>query len=509
MRTLHSIHDALLRFWESHPVLLYSLFLLTGFQTAFFHDPSLFLLGTALALPLLFSQKRQNRIRLICGCCLLLTSCLWGSTLYLFPKLPPGGMQGKAHLEIGSVSLTSNHFGKRWTYRGTLRVFTSEEGLIIARRIPYTTHIAANEDLKRPPATQEYLVEGRLKETSPGRYTLIVGKHTPWHPIAGTWSFAEMRLNAKNAVAAFIQKNIGNSRSATFLTGIATGYFDDHLMTMEFSRFGLQHIMAISGFHFAIIASFFGLLLRMITPRDFASTLLILVLSSYFLFLGSAPSVMRAWISIIVVLVGSLIRRESSGLNTLGIALFFTLLYDPLFCWNIGFQFSFIATAAILLLFPICDLLLQSSITKRRLSELVEMNRSTQHAYCLLTAFRQAVALTLAVNLITLPLLLYQFQRFPLLGLIHNLFFPFLVSISMILLVLACLSQLLPPVSFLIHKLNSLYTQFVLDFTYKIPKSIDVVLIYAIPLYLLVIYLILVFAVAIYLRENRSGREEN
>lgn len=507
MRIIRSFQEALLRFWEQHPALLYALFLLLGFQLAFFREPILFMPGMALTLPLLFSSKKLDRLRIGLGLCLTITAWFWGVNLYQFPAIPQGGIQGQAYIDISSVSLTSNHFGKRWTYRGTLHRFISEEGKVIARRIPYTIHIPANAELTRPTANKEYLITGRLKESAPGRYHIIVGKHTPWHPIAGSWGFAEMRFDAKNAIGSYIKNNIANNRAGIFLTGIATGYFDDHLMSLEFSRFGLQHIMAISGFHFAIIAGFFGFLLRLFVNREVAAALLTFLLSGYFLFLGCAPSVMRAWISIVVVLVGYLLRRESSGLNTLGVALMITLLFDPLFCWNLGFQFSFIATAAILLLYPACDLILQSSLTKRSLSELVEMNRATQHAYCLLTSFRQALALTLAVNLITLPIMLYHFQRFPLLSLIHNLFFPFLVSISMILLVLASLAHpFLPPIASIIHNLNSFYTKFVLDFTYKLPKSLDIVWITSIPLSLLTVYLVLAFGFAIYVRFCKMHR---
>lgn len=320
-----------------------------------------------------------------------------------------------------------------------------------------------------------------------------------------------MRFQAKQAVGTYIRKHITGQRPATFLTGIATGEFDDRLMAFEFSRFGLQHIMAISGFHFAIIAAMLSALLRFVCKKRVGTLFLILLLSSYCLFLGSSPSILRAWITIFIALLSFLLERRGSGLNSLGIAMLIVLLMDPLACCHIGFQFSFIITGAILLFYAWFNGMLQQILLKRSLSQMVQMDRFNQYGYCVLAFFRQALALTAAVNLIAIPMMLFHFQKFPLLSLAYNLFFPFLVSIAMLLLLLGLIfSCVLPFLGEALHYFNSLYTQWMLNLTYNIPANFD--LAWSVPVFpveLLIIYLTLIFFFGICLKYFLEKRQED
>lgn len=299
-------------------------------------------------------------------------------------------------------------------------------------------------------------------------------------------------------------------RSGSFLAGIATGDFDDPLMSYELGRFGLQHIMAISGFHFAIIASILGLFLRLFLAKKRACLLLMFLLSTYFAFLGCGPSILRAWISISIALGGFLLSRRAIGLNSLGVALMAVLIYDPLMWQSIGFQFSFVTTAAILLLFSGCDCVIQGLFAKRPLSLTVHMNSLNQHGYCVLTAIRQAFSLTVAVNLVALPLMLYYFHKFPWMSLAYNLFFPFLVSISMLLLMIGTLSHwILPPLGAAIHTINDRFTYFMLNYTYQMPVTVDFVWrVESLPVGLLVLHLCAVFGAGIWLRDYAKRKSE-
>jgi competence protein ComEC len=228
--------------------------------------------------------------------------------------------------------------------------------------------------------------------------------------------------------------------------------------------------MAISGFHFAIIASILALLLRFMIPERLSTPLLILLLSSYFFFLGDSPSIIRAWITILVALVGLSLERRSFGINSLGVAILFILLYNPLMSQSIGFQFSALSTAAILLFYPIFDHLMQKVFIRRSLGQMIEMDTFNQHGYTILATFRQASAMALAVNIVALPAMLFYFEKFPYLSLLYNLFFPFLVSFSMFLLIIGLV---LGPLGGFVHAINSIYTRFVLNFLYGMPSTFD------------------------------------
>lgn len=509
--------QAVEKFWQQNPALFYALAALLGCFLAL--EFSWLLLIPVFMLwgcPLIFHGNftKSFFVRLGIAFITMAGTYAYVTMQYRFPVLPAEGAIGNAQFEIQSFSVSTTHFGKFWVYKGVLKDFTPdnpEKTIQSGHNIPVRLTLPVAPELHPPSADSDYLVHGRLKETKPGQYSFHVKKEELWHPVAGTWSLSQLRYKAKTAVSAYIQRHIQDTRVAVFLSGIATGDFDDRLMSFEFGRFGLQHIMAISGFHFAIIAAILSLFLRLVMSKRKATLLLIFLLSSYFMFLGCGPSVMRAWITIMIALAGYLLARRGNGLNSLGLALLAIILYDPLMCRSIGFQFSFIATAAILMLFRGCDWLIQNLFRKRNLSQMVLMNGLDQHGYFLLSWVRQGMALALAVNLAALPLMLYYFHKFPLMSLGYNLFFPFMVSVSMLLLILGVIGSLiLPPLGSFLHFINDHYTRFLLNFTYNMPATVDITWrVESFPTYLLVLHLCLIFWLGIWLREQAERRQED
>jgi len=470
--------DAWQQFYLHYPALLYACALLLGVAWAKHPTPILILPSIALALPLLHtSRQKQALIRLLLATVTMLAAFLWVNVYYKKTALGDQELKGTAHLDISSLALVSTPFGSNWNYRGTIRTFVHQDENSESHKLhnlPYWMSISQNKKLSRPPANVSYLVEGRLKESQPGKYIFIPSKEAPWRPIRASWSAAEVRYHLKSGIKRYLATHIPDARSAAFLTGLSTGDFDDRQMQFEFSRFGLQHIMAISGFHFAILAAIISQFLALIFSKKWSTCLLIFLMSSYFLFLGNSPSILRAWVMILLVLAGFLLERRTTGLNALGIALMVVLLLDPLAVLNMGFQFSFATTAAILLFYGPIELFLQRIFTKRALSEVIEMDRVDKHGYLAITFIRQALALAGAVNLVALPMTLFFFNKFPLFALLYNLFFPFLVSISMLLLLIAAaLGLVIPSLGLAIHAFNSSYTSYVLNFAYELPINWD------------------------------------
>lgn len=446
-------------FWRKHPALLYGVAFMLGCAFALTATPWLFFPALALWGIAPFAN-RELLIRLTLALLLSITAYTHVKFYYTFPDYPLTGTVGEGIFTIDSLTQKKTHFGAFWAYKGTLKSFGP------FRNLPVTLSIPIRPDYKRPLANRDYLVKGVLKQSSQCTFHLKCDYNTPWGEIEGTHSFAESRHAAKKALAGFIKSKIDNQRSATLLAGLATGDFDDNHMQFQFSRFGLQHIMAISGFHFSILAAFFSFSLQLFFERKWSSALLIALLSTYFLFLGAAPSILRSWIAIAILLTGYLIEKQGNGLNSLGIGLLAILIFNPLFCLSLGFQFSFAATAAIFLIYPLFDRLLSYFLKKRALNTALQMPLLDQHAFVLMSWIRQGIALTLAVNLIALPMMLYYFHKFPLLSLFYNLFFPFLISIAMLLLLLGFLCPW-------VHPINSWFTARVLDLTYNMPTAYD------------------------------------
>lgn len=469
----------LIRFWLSHPALLYGIVFLLGISCHLYTLYFLIFPCLSLWLPfliLLFLHPQKILKSFILSIFVFLAGWSYTTAYYSFPQLPKEGSRGMAHIKIESISLQHTFFGERWLYRCELQHFFPEGSTTsLVSHLPCLLSLAGEsfQNRPRPLAHQDYWIPARLVQTEQETYLLKVSSKAIWTPMPNSWSLAEQRYQWKQKVTAWIEKQMSHPSSATFLAGLATGEFDDSWMRQQFARFGVQHLLAISGFHFAITASLLSLLFGFFLSYRKRTWILLASLSLYCLFLGPQASVLRAWMMCSFTLIGFLIDKQTSALNSLGIALLGILSYNPLLCQGLGFQLSFAITAAILLFYQPALQGVHHLLPKRRLSEVMHMNVWNQQAYCLLAFLRQGLALTLAVNLFALPFTLYYFQQFPWMSLLYNLFFPFLASGSMCLLFLGGLFSFLPIVATSIHMLNSYYTAFLLRLTYQVPSEID------------------------------------
>lgn len=470
---------SILYFWQCHPALLYGISFSLGVFCYFSASVNLVIPSLFLWLPFLFHAFYSNHREALKPFILSLFTCLtaWIYTLsfYAFPLLPPEGLKGLAQVRINSISLQPSPFGKNWLYRCEIEHFFPENGSqSILSSLPCTILFPAKEMFKNPPvANQKYWVSGKLKQNNNQAYILKVSSKTHWIPIEGTWSFAAARYLWKKKVSHWINSQFSQQSTASFLAGLVTGEFDDFWMRQQFARFGLQHLLAISGFHFAIIAAFLSLTFRLFLPTRIRTIGLLICLGSYCFFLGPQPSILRAWIMCSLTLIGGLIEKQTTALNSLGLALMLILGYNPHLSQELGFQLSFAVTAAILLFHLPAQTICDHLFPKRNLSEALQMNHLDQHAYCVLSFFRQGLALTLAVNVFALPFTLYTFQQFPWLSLLYNLFFPFLASASICLLLLGGMLSFIPFAGSLIHSINDSYTYYLLQLTYQAPIEMD------------------------------------
>ena len=451
-----------------------------------------------------------GRSRLLLALLLFAAQYYAVTTRIVIPAATDQGVwHGTALFQPEAIILNKHHFGKQWSYTGTLLTMRTPNGNLIAKGIPCRIRLPSNRG--QISSNQRYMITGTLTHCGHA-YAFKPDPEAAWLTHSSQWSWAEARYSWKEAVKKWIDRQVPNKRSARFLAGAVTGNFDDAVMRKQMGRFGLQHVMAISGFHFAIVAAFLGAVLRALLPYRLALLLLCLLLTGYCFFLGSAPSISRAWLSLLFTLTGIIAQRRPYGLNCLGSALIAILIYDPFMVRNIGFQFSATVTAAILIFYPFANLLLEKWLQRHSLREMVEMNGWEQHAYCLLTAFRCSLGLTLSVNLVALPLCLYHFGTFPLLGFVHNLFFPFLISIAIVLLIISCCLAPLPLIGNAAFTITAAFTHYALNTTYNVPPSFDLLLTIPISEPLLVSYFFLLAAAGFltldFLQKRSSSRHD-
>lgn len=492
------------QFWIQYPALYYGISFLIGVYASFYSFWSLFFIIGLFWFPLLPPISPLKALpTFFCGLLLCLCAFFYTSKMVNHPNFQDQESQGTALFHITALTNSSSFIGKSWNYSGKMIYFEPENSEFLPHMNIPATVVLAQTSIKRPLADGNYLLRGQLKKTKNGQYIFFPEKNSPWKLLSSSWSLAEWRFKAKQKVNQYLMQKYPNEPSGNFLAGIVTGEFENRLLSFEFSRFGLQHIMAISGFHFSIVAGILGFILSCFAGRKLALMILMLFMTAYFIFLGTAPSIMRAWMSCIIAFSGFLFEKQPSSLNSLGAGLLVVLIFDPEMARHIGFQFSFAVTAGILLLYSPIDSCLQTIMPKKTLSTVIKMNSLNQHGFIIFILFRQALALTIAVNLVAIPITLYYFQKFPVLSLVYNLFFPLMVSISMLLLIFGLSFDVICQfIGNIFHRVNEYFTHFVLDYTYHMPRYVDVSLNLSISSETIVVFLSCYFTFAIYIQNK-------
>ncbi|WP_117169168.1 DNA internalization-related competence protein ComEC/Rec2 [Paraliobacillus sediminis] len=118
-----------------------------------------------------------------------------------------------------------------------------------------------------------------------------------------------------------------------------------------FQRWGLSHLLAISGLHVGLISGFvyFILIKTGMITKEKAFYLLLALLMVYPFISGGAPSVWRAvWMTILGFIM--LKNKFKVGLiDSLSFVFFICVVLDKQIIYQLGFQFSFLVTLSLLL----------------------------------------------------------------------------------------------------------------------------------------------------------------
>lgn len=122
----------------------------------------------------------------------------------------------------------------------------------------------------------------------------------------------------------------------------------DYIKT-SFVNSGLLHILAASGMNVAFIYGFWFFFVRKLkVPYKLSVISGILLIVLYTFMTGLGPSVIRAALMLIIILIGKLIDRDTHSISLLSFVAMIMLIYNPAYINDVGFQLSFLVTFGIL-----------------------------------------------------------------------------------------------------------------------------------------------------------------
>ncbi|TMI86483.1 MAG: ComEC/Rec2 family competence protein, partial [Bacteroidetes bacterium] len=218
------------------------------------------------------------------------------------------------------------------------------------------------------------------------------------------------------------------------------GYKDDldQTLVQSYTNTGVVHIIAISGLHLGLI---YWLLLRLFKPLKKRKNLrwlrIVLILVGLWLFsllAGAQASVLRSAVMFTCILLGESFSRRTSIYNTMAFSAFILLCINPYWLWDVGFQLSYAAVLSIIIFMkPIYNWFYFS-------------NKVIDFMWKL-------TAVTLAAQILTIPLSIYHFHQFPSWFILTNFLAVPLSSLIVLGEILLCVVSFIPPVAIFVGKL--------------------------------------------------------
>lgn len=150
----------------------------------------------------------------------------------------------------------------------------------------------------------------------------------------------------------------GGTETAALVNALLTGDKSmlDSTVKADFRDSGASHILALSGLHLGII---YAMLLRLMllaghSPAAGAARYLAVVAASgYYTYMtGAPPSLMRAFLFILLNETAKLLKRKTDPARTFRAALMLQLAITPEVITSTGFQLSYLAMAGIVFIYP-------------------------------------------------------------------------------------------------------------------------------------------------------------
>lgn len=192
---------------------------------------------------------------------------------------------------------------------------------------------------------------------------------------------------------------------------------------------GTSHIIAISGFNMSVLAGLVSLIFTKSFGKKRGAVITILLLGSYSLLVGASASVLRAAIMGSYAVLGSAISRKGNTLNNLGVSTLLMVLLNPHLPWDVGFQFSVMATLGLSLF---------SGPIEARLEAWFENRFKKEKALTFSSMISEVFLLTLIAQALVLPISVWHFKEISWLFLLAN---PLILPVQPAVMVLGLLAM--------------------------------------------------------------------
>lgn len=204
-----------------------------------------------------------------------------------------------------------------------------------------------------------------------------------------------------------INKLIPEKYSAIF-TGLILGDTSkvEEEVNDNFKIANISHVLAISGMHITYIVLGIELLLKKGIGKRKTRIVTIIILVIYMFITGFSPSVVRASLMGIIMLISKLIHRKNDIWTSISLSLLILLVYNPFLILNVGLQLSYLGTIGIVCFNKnVYNFLRKLKIRNKKIKY-----RINRKIILFMDKIKEILSVTLSAQIVILPILLFNFN---------------------------------------------------------------------------------------------------
>jgi competence protein ComEC len=220
-------------------------------------------------------------------------------------------------------------------------------------------------------------------------------------------AFYEKIFEWRSFILQVLRRHLSDPKIYGLAEALLIGYKDDldKDLVKAYANTGVVHVIAISGLHLALVYGLLMLFTKQLSGKRWCWLRFIIVVSGLWVFsilAGAQPSILRASVMFTLIALRMIVNRNGSVYNSIAIAAFVLLAWNPFWLWDTGFQLSFLAVASIIVFY------------RKVYNLLCFQNKAIDLTW-------QLAAASIAAQILTIPVTLYYFHQFPFLFLITNI----------------------------------------------------------------------------------------
>ena len=246
----------------------------------------------------------------------------------------------------------------------------------------------------------------------------------------------------RNYIKQTLRKNL-NGESAELAIGLLLGDKSDlnEDIQEDFKGANLSHMLAISGAHFSYIILIVTWIGNKFKVKRLEQIITIISIIFFMNITGNTPSVARAGIMAIMSILASILRRKSDFWNNLSLFILIQVIHNPYVIFDIGFMLSYSGAIGIVAFHKFFSKKIKSKI----------------------------VSVTLAANVIIIPIMIWKFNTISFTFIISNVLASGLLGIIIILEFISIIIKIKP--IFIILELCLTLLMKIAEICSKIPFS--------------------------------------